>query len=70
MIISGSAQQRAAQITNNLTIMFRLFGEISSVKKKRVELEKEQARRPQIEVRRLTNGVCGLERDNDIGTSN
>jgi hypothetical protein len=50
--------------------MFRLFGEISSVKKKRVELEKEQARRPQIEVRMVTNGVCGLERDNDIGTSN
>jgi hypothetical protein len=38
--------------------------------KKRVELENEQARRPQIEFRRVTNGVCGLERDNDIGTSN
>ncbi len=38
--------------------------------KKRVGLEKDQARRPQIEVCRVTNGVCGLERDNDIGTSN
>jgi hypothetical protein len=39
-------------------------------KKKRVELEKEQARRPQIEVRSVANGVCGLETDIDIGTSN